>query len=270
MAYSPEDIVAYEFRTRTRGYDRAEVDELLDALADQVERDQEDLDDLRTRLRDAERRLGEALESEAALKRGLVAAQDAADRALEEAREQAAEAWAAAEREIGERLAAAEADVQTIRAAAEADVQAIRATAEAEAADHREELAALRAIDEGHRERLRAHLHEQLRLLEELPGPPELPSEPASDDRVSDEPTQFDPTPDEPRPDDDQLVEDAAAGAPAPWEHQVAEDGDRGPGAHDDPGTRDDPSGEGPGDGHGPDGPEGDDGDEDRPSPIWG
>jgi cell division initiation protein len=244
MAYSPEDIVAYEFRTRTRGYDRAEVDELLDALADQVERDQEDLDDLRARLRDAERRLGDALESEGALKRGLVAAQEAADRALEEAREQAAEAWAAAEREIEQQLAAAE-----------ADAQAIRAAAEAEAAERREELAALRAVDEGHRERLRAHLHEQLRLLEELPGPPTLPAE-------------------EPAPDDDHGVEDAAA--EAAWKQDVAEDGDQGPGAHGDRSTHHDasapdvPSGEAPDARQEPDGSQDEDGDDVRPSPMWG
>ncbi len=256
MAYSPEDIVAYEFRTRTRGYDRAEVDELLDALADQVERDQEDLDDLRTRLRDAERRLADALESEAALKRGLVAAQDAAERALEEAREQAAEAWAVAEREIGQRLAAAEADAQEIRAAADADARAIREAADSEAAARREELAALRAVDEGHRERLREHLHEQLRLLDELADPPELPSEPPAA-------SEGESAPDEPGHDDGDLGnEDAAAGAPAPWEHQVAEDGDRGSGAHDDPGTHEHPAPS--------DGSEDEDGDDVEPSPIWG
>ncbi|MEX2549644.1 MAG: DivIVA domain-containing protein [Nitriliruptoraceae bacterium] len=240
MAYSPEDIVAYEFRTRTRGYDRAEVDEMLDALADQVEREEQDLDDLRARLRDAERRLGDALESESALKRGLVAAQEAADRALDEAREQALEALAAAEREIEERLAAAE-----------SDAQAIRAAAEAEAAERRDELVALRAVDEGHRERLRAHLDAQLRLLDELPGPPELASE-------------------EPAPDDGHGVEDTGAA----WEQDVAEERDPdvhdGPGTHDDPSRDDLPSGEAPDPGEEPAAPEDGDGDDDTPSPIWG
>jgi DivIVA domain-containing protein len=114
MALSPDDIVNYDFKQAMRGYAIAEVDDLLDRLADQVERSQQDIDDLRTRLRDTEARLAAALETESTLKRTFVTAQQAAERALDDAREQADELRGAAEREVTEQLQRANAEAERL------------------------------------------------------------------------------------------------------------------------------------------------------------
>jgi DivIVA domain-containing protein len=207
VALTAEQIRGHGFRQTLRGYAVGEVDELIDRLADQTERTDRDLDELRERLRATEARLAEALETEGTLKRTLLIAQQAAERTLDEARTEAGALRAEAEREVTEQLTAADqqrvtADEDAARVTAEAQAEADRLRAEAqdeadriraearadadriraEAAEQTEQqLAAasarcdelrdqaeeLAAVAHGHRTRLRRLLEEQLALLDQ-------------------------------------------------------------------------------------------------------
>lgn len=185
MALSPDDIVNHEFKQSLRGYAVAEVDDLLDRLADQVERTDQEVDDLRQRLRENEARLASALETESSIKRTLVTAQDAAERALQEAREQADELRAACEREVTEQLDRAHQEAERVvveaqqRAATELD------TARSERDVLEARIDELRSIERRHRDLLRSHLQGQLASLDDLdPVAPPLgggSSEPVED-----------------------------------------------------------------------------------------
>jgi DivIVA domain-containing protein len=169
MSLTPDDIVGYEFRQqRVRGYDIEQVDDLLDRLADQVERTDRELDDLRQRLRESEARLAAALETETALKRTFMTAQDAAERAVAEAREQADELRETAERAIDEQLARARDDARTIVANAQREARTELATVREHRAAVERRLAALRALEQRHRASLERHLRAQLAQLDEL------------------------------------------------------------------------------------------------------
>jgi DivIVA domain-containing protein len=71
VGLSSEDVVNHEFRQALRGYAIPEVDELLHRVADQLERAQADIRDLRLRLGRSEARLRAALETEATLRQQL-------------------------------------------------------------------------------------------------------------------------------------------------------------------------------------------------------
>jgi cell division initiation protein len=176
---SPDDIVNHEFRQSLRGYNVAEVDALLDRLADQVERSEQEIDELRQRLRESEARLASALETESSIKRTLVTAQDAAERALADAREQADELRGACEREVTEQLerATREAEqlVEDAQQRASSELDAAR-TVRDRLTGHVERL---REIEQHHRGQLRTHLEAQLAALEELD---DVPAPPASGD----------------------------------------------------------------------------------------
>jgi DivIVA domain-containing protein len=174
---SPDDIVSYEFRQqKVRGYDVSQVDDLLDRLADQVERTDRELDDLRRRLRESEARLASALETETALKRTLVAAQDAAERALAEAREQADELRETAERAIDEQLARAREEARTLVADAQGEARSELETARQQRAAIERRLASLRELEQRHRSSLERHLRAQLDELDELARDADAPS----------------------------------------------------------------------------------------------
>jgi DivIVA domain-containing protein len=177
VTLSPDDIVGYEFRQqKVRGYDVDEVDDLLDRLADQVERTDQELADLRRRLREAEARLGSALETESTLKRTLVTAQEAAERALADAREQADELRETAERAIDDQLARAREEATTLvtRAQHQARAELEQARSQRIAVEGR--LAALRALEDRHRRSLERHLRAQLDQLTAMDTDPDLPS----------------------------------------------------------------------------------------------
>jgi DivIVA domain-containing protein len=181
MSLSPDDIVGYEFRQqKVRGYDIEQVDDLLDRLADQVERSDRELDDLRQRLRDCEARLGSALETETALKRTLVTAQDAVERALAEAREQADELRETAERAIDEQLARAREEAHTIVADAQQQARAEVSTAREQRAAIEGRLASLRALEQRHRTSFERHLRVQLEQLEQLDADEDAPGNAAA------------------------------------------------------------------------------------------
>ncbi|GEM_PF-1855847 len=171
MPYSPEEIVAYAFRTRARGYDRDAVDGFLDELADQIEQERARAQAVEQQVTVLEAQLDEAAESERALKRTLVTVQDAADRALAEAREEVAELRAAADRDIAALRERADAELAEQRARAEAEAAEVLAAARAEAAAERARVRAVQELDAGHRTQLRDYLEGALAGLAALPDP---------------------------------------------------------------------------------------------------
>jgi DivIVA domain-containing protein len=61
VALTPDDIVNHEFKQKLHGYAIGEVDDLLDRIADQIERTDRDVDELRTRLEEAVERYEESV-----------------------------------------------------------------------------------------------------------------------------------------------------------------------------------------------------------------
>jgi cell division initiation protein len=169
MGLGPDDIVSYEFRQqKVRGYDTGEVDRFLDQLADQVERADREIEDLRRRLHESEARAATALETDSTLERTLVTAQEAAERALAEAREQADELRERAEQTVDERLAHAREEARTIVEQARQEARAELATARRQRAAIEDRLAALRDLEHRHRTSLERHLRAQLQQLGEV------------------------------------------------------------------------------------------------------
>lgn len=182
MPYSPEDIVAYEFRPRTRGYDRDEVDGFLDALADQIEEAAKEQEAVRAQLAVLEAQLTEAQQSESALKRAFITVQDASDRELAAAQEEVArlrEEVAKELEELRERASReamatqlrAEDEARALLESAEHEARELLETAERAAAEQRRRVGELQRIDADHRQRLRAHLEDQLAALQALEDP---------------------------------------------------------------------------------------------------
>lgn len=174
---SADDVVNYPLKQAVRGYSVAQVDELLDAVADELERSAREIDELRSRLRRSEQRLQEASETEATLKRTLVTAQRAAEQSIEEAKERAAEILDEARRESAASLEQARLDAEELRVEAlhtaraeEAEIRRRRQSLEAH-------IEALRVFERDYRSRLRGHLEDQLQRLDELDARPAPPAE---------------------------------------------------------------------------------------------
>ena len=170
MDLTPEEIVSYDLKQSVRGYSVAQVDELLDRLADQVEAGQQERERLLARLREAEARLEATQETESTLKRTLITAQQAAERSLQEAKDEAEAMLDRARQEAAE-------IEQDARQAAERVLADARASATREAEEARRRRAALQErVDElvererRHRAHLRELLERQLADLEQL-GP---------------------------------------------------------------------------------------------------
>lgn len=160
MSLSPDDIVGHRFKQALRGYAIDEVDDLLDRLADQVERTDAQLSDLRARVTQAEEQAATARRIEESLQRALVTAQETAERVVAEA-----------EAEATTRREQAEQDAE--RTLADARRQADELLADAESAAAREATAARSRVDEAarrqrevladitrQRDALRGHLRE--------------------------------------------------------------------------------------------------------------
>lgn len=167
MALRPEDLVSYQLKKAVRGYSTEQVDELLDQIADQIERSDRELDELRERVRDTEARLAEALENESAIRRTVAATEGVAERALQEAREQADELREACEAEVRAQLEAAEAEAARI--VDEAREQADRRLADAERSADGVEDRAMRII-----EAAEAEAQSELRAAREQRGAIEI------------------------------------------------------------------------------------------------
>ena len=183
MELSPDDIVGYRFKQSLRGYSIEEVDELLDRLADQVERMAAELAVARQKAQEAEAQTAAIRETEATLQRTLVVAQQAAERNLADAAAQAEATLATASADAERLRREAEEDIARRRSEAEAgaarlleqaqqlarrEVEAARSRVEQAAARHAEVLAGVAS----HRDALRGHLA----ALEELAlDPPPAP-----------------------------------------------------------------------------------------------
>jgi DivIVA domain-containing protein len=168
VALTPEDIVNHEFKQALRGYAVQEVDDLLDRLADQLERAERDIEELRRRLVEADARTTEALATESSLKRTLITAQDAAQRTMDDAQAHADTVREEAEREATERLGDALGRAAAMLDEAESEAGTIRASYRSEQEGAAARVAELAAIEGRYRTRLRALLEEQLHRLEVL------------------------------------------------------------------------------------------------------
>lgn len=221
MPYSPEDIVAYEFRPKTRGYDRDEVDGFLDALADQIEEAATEQEALRAQVAALEARLTEAQESESALKRAFITVQEASDRVLAEAQEEVAQLREEVATELDGLREQASREAAATKREAEAEARELVETAERAAAEQRERIGELQRLDAEHRQRLQSSLEEQLAALRALPDPfatlaPDVPPPPAPqpwDHGAGDQHQATGPEPDDPGPAGGPVTEgDHAAG----------------------------------------------------------
>lgn len=172
---SADDVVNYPLKQAVRGYSVPQVDELLDRVADQLESDARAIEELRERLGRSERRLAEASETEATLKRTLVTAQRAAEQSIEEAKDRAAEILDEARRESAGLLEQARLDAEELRVeslhAARADEAEIRRRRQGLEAH----IEALRVFERDYRTRLRSHLESQLQALDGLDARPVPP-----------------------------------------------------------------------------------------------
>jgi DivIVA domain-containing protein len=205
---TPEEIVNRDIKQALRGYAMPDVDQLLDELADQIEREQAELAQLRaqlaaatSRLEETQAKLEHAREAESTLGRTLVTAQEAAERSLAAAQREADDLRAAAERDataqreeaqaaaaqqLQEAQASAAAQLEEARAAATAQLEEARATATAQREEARaaalsllekakqaasgeiERARSMQAVNEHHRTTMRHHLETQLATLDEL------------------------------------------------------------------------------------------------------
>jgi cell division initiation protein len=162
MALTPEEIVSYDLKQSVRGYAIAQVDDLLDQLADQVEAANTEIERLQELVRRADGRAAEALETEATLKRTLVTAQQTAERAVAEAEQHAAELVDRAREEATDLLASATEEAEGMRVKAREDVVAEVEQARRQRAAIEERIDSLATRERRHRERLRRELEQQL------------------------------------------------------------------------------------------------------------
>ena len=165
MSLSPDDIVGYRFKQSLRGYAIDEVDDLLDRLADQVERTDAELVDLRGRVAAAEERAAASRRTEESLQRALVTAQETAERVIAEAEADAQQRREASEEAAQHARLDAEQRAREILSEAQSgaarEVAAARARVE-DAADRQREVLADIARQ---RDALRGHLLELDRLV---------------------------------------------------------------------------------------------------------
>jgi DivIVA domain-containing protein len=152
MDLTPPEIQYQPLKTRGRGgYDREDVDKLLERVAASYEQVWRERDELRARVSELEEKGGSSRDSEHVLNEILVSAQRAADQVLADARQEA------------ERLAT---DAQ----------QQAKTAAEHELGDLRAEIERLRSLERYIYSGLRARLEEGLKLIEDGRPAEEAPS----------------------------------------------------------------------------------------------
>lgn len=185
----PDAIVEYELPRAKRGYDRKEVDDLLDRLAAQTGELVREVAALRDERRTLLARLEESSEAESTLKRTLVTAQRAAELSVQEAESQAEEIRARAVERAEELIARAADEAHELRDAAQRRARADETEARRRRRSLEEHVEELRVFADDHRERVAHHLRQQLARLDamEAPAPPSAPT--AADDPVIEEPT---------------------------------------------------------------------------------
>lgn len=172
MHLTPEDIVNQELKTGLRGYVVADVDALLDRLADQVEHTDAELARLRDEVAALQARLDEAARHEAAVSRTLVTAQEAAERTEREAREDADRLRAQVSEETETARAQARAEAEELVRQAHQEAGRVRREAAQERAALHDRIAHLLEAETTHRDQLRRHLQEHLARLDNLEAGP--------------------------------------------------------------------------------------------------
>jgi DivIVA domain-containing protein len=192
MTLTPEEIVSYDLKQSVRGYSVAQVDDLLDQLADQVEAADTRIEELTLRLRRTEERIAEASETEAALKRTLVTAQQTAERTVADAQQEAERVLAEAQSEAEQLRSASLDEHERVQAETRQRLAAEVEEARLQRAAIEERIDTLQTRERQLRERLRRELLQQLAQLEA--------ADPAADrpGRAGPEPTEPSEEPDTP------------------------------------------------------------------------
>lgn len=150
MSLNPSDIESHRFREAFRGYDKDDVDEFLDRVADRINDLIAERSRLEQRVAQVEEDAAESFEAERLLKRTLITAQRTADETVAEAREEAERMRADAERHALQVRDEAEAHAVGVRQQADEYAADVRQDADQRAAeavaDARERAAA--AVDD--------------------------------------------------------------------------------------------------------------------------
>lgn len=115
MKITPLDIQQMEFKVRLRGYDRREVDQFLEELAQTVELLTRENTALRDRLAAAEQQLAELKKTEATLMHTLVSSQALADELKQAAQREAELTLKEAELKAAEMLREARSELAVIQ-----------------------------------------------------------------------------------------------------------------------------------------------------------
>ncbi|MGH2786738.1 MAG: DivIVA domain-containing protein [Actinomycetota bacterium] len=194
MEVSARTIQEKQFHDQWKGYNRMEVDDFLDRVAESVDRLTRENTDLRERIAELDQAVAGSRDTEEMLKKTLVTAQRAAEEAIAKAKAKAEELINEAEQrvrqtesETKERITAAE--TESRRLAASADADARRKVTEAESAARRmladaerdsdarrreleAHVAKLHAYEVDIKQRLKAFLQQQTRALEALTEAP--------------------------------------------------------------------------------------------------
>jgi len=167
MDLSPQTLREVAFREKLRGYHTDDVDEFVERVASGLEILQERLRTTMDRAVRAEQKAAEVGEGDDAMRRTLVLAQRTADLAIQEAKDQAGRIVAQAEAQAHAlRSEAADQARSTIEdATREARVRVDRL--EVARGELQADVAALENFLNGERQRVREHLSETLRHIDE-------------------------------------------------------------------------------------------------------
>ena len=147
-----------------RGYERDDVDNLLEHVTSSYEEVWLQRDDLRSRVAELEEELGSFRESERYLRDTLITAQRTADQLRSEAQRESDEVRAEAQREA-----------ERVRGEALADLREAKAEAERELEGLRAQIEQFRTFERDVRTNLRAFLQAAFRQTEEAGAPKEAP-----------------------------------------------------------------------------------------------
>ncbi len=168
---TPEAIADYPLRTGVRGYRVDEVDELLDRVADQLERLQARLQEQHEELERARARAAEATETEDTLRRTLVTAQRTAEETVAEAEQEAERIRREAREEAEQQRASLDEELRSLRETAVAEAEEAAAAADRARRDADLRITQLRGVAERFRTQMQDHLDAHRALLAEVPLP---------------------------------------------------------------------------------------------------
>ncbi len=157
MELTPRDIQQKQFNDAFRGYSHEEVDAFLDEVAEAFSRIYRENQNAQLKLRETDKELGLAKQTEGMLKRTLLTAQQTVDDTIAEARGRAEEIAKVANARAAEVMAEAQARIMEMRATLEG----------------------LKRYERDYRDRLRAFMQNQLEVLNApVEQPAEMPAAP--------------------------------------------------------------------------------------------